>query len=314
MTVQVRPVRTLVGRRAFVDLPFRIFGHDPEWVPPLRVSVYDRISPRHPATAHQDVALWMASRRGRPVARIGACIDRLFNEFQGAAWAWVGFFESFDDPEAARALFETAWRWAAERGAAECVGPASFTTNDECGLLVDGFEHPPLILTPQNPRYYERLWVECGWEQAMDLWAWRFEKGSSGVLSERQLRALRRLQERGDIHIRPMRMDDFDAEVERFFEVYHSAWARNWGFAPMTEAEVRHLARSLKQILDPELALVAERSDGSPVGVALTLPDVNDVMRSVRSGRLLPLGWLRLLLGPRLDAHNKRSATERRCQ
>src|SRR2546427_6613589 len=119
MAVEIRPVRSLLGRRTFVDLPFRIFGHDPSWVPPLRMSVYDRISPKHPANEHQETALWMVYRNGRPVARIGACVDQLFNEFQDLSWAWIGFFESFDDPQAARALFDTATRWAAGRGVEE---------------------------------------------------------------------------------------------------------------------------------------------------------------------------------------------------
>ena len=297
MSVDVRPVRTLLGRRRFVDFPFRLFRHDPDWVPPLRFSVYDRLSPRNPANDHQQTALWMAYRRGRPVARIGACVDRLFNEFQGLSWAWIGFFESFDDPEAATALFTTAWDWARARGATEAVGPASFTTNDECGLLVEGFEHPPMILTPQNPPYYERLFVKAGWEPAMDLWGWYIPK--TGDLSDRQRRIIARLKEKGDIRVRSMRKDDFNAEVDRFFEVYHSAWARNWGFAPMTEREVKHLAKNLKQVLDPELALVAEKSSGEAVGVVLILPDLNEAMRDIRSGRLLPFGWLPLLRAPK---------------
>jgi GNAT superfamily N-acetyltransferase len=295
MAVEIRPVRSLLGRRVFVDLPFRLFKHDPTWVPPLRISVFDRISPKYPANDHQETALWMAYRDGKPVGRIGACVDRMFNEFQDESWAWVGFFESFDDSEAAAALFDAACRWAASKGVEECVGPASFTTNDECGLLVDGFEHPPMILTPQNPPYYERLWVDAGWEPAMDLWGFTFDLEKDG-LGERQQRILRRLKERADIQVRPMRMDDFDAEVERFFDVYHSAWARNWGFAPMNEAEIKHLAKNLKQILDPELTLIAE-SKGRPVGVALILPDANEAMHKVRSGRLLPLGWQTLLRG-----------------
>src|SRR5437879_1643749 len=195
--VEVRPVRNRFDRWRFVDLPFRIFGRDPEWVPPLCVSVHDRISPKHPANAHQETALWIAYRRGRPVARIGACVDRLFNEFQGLSWAWIGFFESFDDPDAAAALFDTVWRWARARGATTCVGPASFTTNDECGLLVQGFKHPPLILTPHNPPYYQRPWVDGGWEQTMDLSGWRGARRPSrargfalGVAAERQQRAV----------------------------------------------------------------------------------------------------------------------------
>src|SRR4051812_19142471 len=254
MALEIKPVRTCVGRHVFVDLPFRMFKHDPTWVPPLRISVLDRISPKYPANDHQDTALWMAYRNGKPVGRIGACVDRNFNSFQDLSWAWIGFFECFDDQEAASALFDTAVGWAAAKGVEECVGPASFTTNDECGLLVEGFEHPPMILTPQNPPYYEHLWVDDGWEQAMDLWGWQFSKAST-TLSDRQRRALDRLMKRGDLTVRTMRMEEFDKEVERFFEIYQSGWAQNWGFAPMAEAEIKHLAKNLKQIIDPELAL-----------------------------------------------------------
>src|SRR3954470_404641 len=295
MALEIKPVRTRVGRHVFVDLPFRMFKHDPTWIPPLRISVLDRISPKYPANDHQDTALWMAYRNGKPVGRIGACVDHKFNEFQDESWAWGGFFECFDDPEAAGALFDTACRWASAKGVRECVGPASFTTNDVCGLLVDGFDHPPMVLTPQNPRYYEHLWVDAGWEPAMDLWGWQMDKEKGG-LGERQQRVLERLRARADVQIRTMRMDDFDAEVDRFFKVYHSAWARNWGFAPMTEAEIKHLAKDLKRIIDPSIVLMVEKA-GEPVGVSLSLPDANQAMTKVRSGRLLPLGWWHLLRG-----------------
>ncbi|MBV9413000.1 MAG: hypothetical protein JO148_15515 [Acidimicrobiia bacterium] len=295
MAVDIKPIRSWLGRHRFVDFPFKVYKNDPTWVPHLRMSVLDRISPKYPANDHQDTALWMAYRDGKPVGRIGACVDHKFNEFQDESWAWVGFFEAFDDPEVAEALFDTACRWAHAKGVEECVGPASFTTNDECGLLVDGFEHPAMILTPQNPTYYEHLWVDAGWEQAMDLWGWRHHKDRDG-LSERQLRVLARLKEKADVQIRSMRMDDFDNEVDRFFEVYNSAWARNWGFAPMSEAEIRHQAKNLKQIIDPELTLIAEK-DGKAVGVALILPDANEAMIKVRSGRMLPLGFLTLFRG-----------------
>jgi GNAT superfamily N-acetyltransferase len=238
----------------------------------------------------------MAYRHGKPVGRIGACVDSLFNEFQDESWAWVGFFECFDDAEVAQALFDTAWQWAARRGVAKAVGPASFTTNDECGLLVDGFEHPPMVLTPQNPPYYEQLWTAAGWSPTMDLWGWRVDEPTMR-LSDRQRRILERLKSRARVTVRSMKMADFDAEVDRFIEVYNSAWARNWGFVPMPEAEVRHLAKGLKQIIDPDLALVIEDEDQRPVAVTLALPDVNVPMRRVRSGRLLPIGWWHLLRG-----------------
>jgi GNAT superfamily N-acetyltransferase len=282
------------GRRTFVDVPFRIHGGDPGWVPPLRLSVYDRISPRHPAQAHQDTALWVAYRHGRPVGRIAACIDSLFNQHQGERWAWVGFYDTFDDPGVASALFDTACRWAADRGADTCVGPANFTTNDELGLLVEGFDDPPALLTLQNPPYYEALWTANGWEPAMDLWGWRLHKDSTH-LSERQRRTLERIRQRAKVRVRGINMDDFDADVGRFFDVYNAAWQDNWGFAPMPEAEIRHLAKQLKQVIRPEWAFGVETFDGEAVAVCLALPDLNLAMKRVRSGRLFPTGWYPLM-------------------
>ncbi len=294
--VRVDPVRSLLGRRTFVDVPFRIHGGDPGWVPPLRITVYDRISPRHPAAAHQRTALWVATRRGRPVGRIAACVDSFFNDYQKVRWGWVGFYDSFDDPAVAGALFDTALAWLRDRGADQAVGPASFTTNDELGLMVEGFDDPPTVLTMQNPRYYERLWVDHGWEPAMDLIGWHLSRRNI-ELSDRQRHAIERLRRRSNLRIRGVDMDDWDNEIGRVFEIYQAAWKDNWGFAPMSEGEVRHLAKQLKQIVRPDWAFGVETEAGEPVGVCLALPDVNQLMLKVRSGRLLPFGWFPLLTG-----------------
>ena len=294
--LEIRRAKGRLGRRAFVDVPFRIHGGNPDWIPPLRLTVHDRLSPKHPAMAHQETALWIAYRNRRPVGRIGACIDSMFNDYQGVKWGWVGFFDAFDDAEAAGALFDEATAWASARGADTCVGPANFTTNDELGLQIDGFDIPAALLTLENPPYYERLWVDHGWEPAMDLWAWEFLRTNT-MLSERQRRTLERIQQRSKVTVRDIRMDDFDNEVGRFFEVYNAAWSMNWGFAPMPEAEIRHLAKQLKQIINPHWAFGIETADGTPVGVCLALPDVNQLMRRVRSGRLFPTGWYPLLTG-----------------
>jgi GNAT superfamily N-acetyltransferase len=136
----------------------------------------------------------------------------------------------------------------------------------------------------------------------MDLYAW--ENDMTAVhLSDRQRRSLERLREKDDLRVREVRMNDFDAEVDRFFDVYSSAWARNWGFAPLTAPEVRHLAKNLKQVIDPRLVLFLERPSGDPVGAALALPDTNEALRRIRSGRLLPFGWARLLMGVRRARH-----------
>lgn len=298
MAVEVHPVAGRLGRSRFVDVPFRLFGSDPRWAPPLRRSVLDRLSPRHPANEHQRTGLWMAYRDGRPVGRIAACVDEMFNDFQQLAWAWVGFFESVDDPEVSGALFDAARRWAADQGMRSCVGPGSFTTNDEIGLLVEGYEHPPALLTAHNPAYYEKLWLAGGWSPVMDLWGWHFGPDVPR-LSERQQKVLDRMTDRGSYRLRSASMRHFDAEVHRFFDIYNAAWSRNWGFAPMTAAEVSHLAKELKLIADPNLALFIELPSGETIAAALAVPDINRATAGLRNGRLLPTGWLKLLLAQR---------------
>jgi GNAT superfamily N-acetyltransferase len=293
--VEIRPVRGWLSRRTFVDVPFRIHGGDPTWVPPLRAGVYDRLSRRRPPAAHQRWELWLAYRNGRPVGRIGACVDRLFDAHQGEHWGWVGFFDCFDDHEVANALFDVAVDWCRRRGAERVVGPANFTTNDELGLLVEGFGWPAAVLTLENPPYYERLWTEAGWTQAMDLYGYRFEDISTD-LSERQRRTLARLKERSKVTIRSMRPEEYEAEVGRLFTLYNAAWEDNWGFSPLPEADLRHLSKQLKPLLNPRWVFAAEL-DGEPVGVCITLPDVNRLLVRMRSGRLLPFNWLRLLIG-----------------
>jgi ribosomal protein S18 acetylase RimI-like enzyme len=296
--VDVRRVDGRAARHRFVDLPFRLYAGDPDWIPPLRLSVLDRISPKHPANATQDTCLWMAWRGSEPVGRIGACIDTVFNRLHDERWAWIGFFESVDDQEVADALFDAAVTWAGQQGAQTCTGPASFTLNDECGLLVENFDDPPLILTTENPPYYERLWTAAGWQQAMDLWGWRFTRETI-ALSDRHRRVLERLGQRAKVTVREARMKDFHAEVDRLFEIYNAAWSQNWGFSQLSEAEVKHLAKQVKQMVDPSLVLIAETEDGEPVGCTICLPDANEAMARVRSGRLLPFGWYRLLTGMR---------------
>lgn len=299
--IEVRPADRLWAKRVFVDVPFRLHSHDPNWVPPLRLSVYDRLSKRHPAASHQKWALWTAFQDGVLAGRVGACIDTLFNERQGEAWSWVGFFDCVNDYEVARSLFEVALDWCRRQGADHAVGPANFTTNDEIGLLVDGFATPAALLTLQNPPYYEDLWEKAGWSQVMDLYGYQFHRDST-ALSERQRRTLERLKERSRATVRQVNMDDFDNDVGLIFELYNAIWEQNWGFVPMPEAEIRHLANQLKPLINPRWAFALER-DGEPVAVCVAVPDANRLMLKARSGRLAPLGWVRLLLGTKKLKH-----------
>jgi hypothetical protein len=211
-----------------------------------------------------------------------------------------GFFEAAEDPEIVRALVGAASEWAAAKGRARILGPMDFTTNDEIGILVEGYERRPMILEPWHPPYYRELIEAEGLEKTMDVLMWELQFGElkEGERFDPSIHAAARkaLEDEG-IVIRNLRKREMAAEVRRFTDVYNEAWGDNWGFVPITDAEVEFQAKNLKQVIDEDWAYMAEK-DGEVVGAALTLPDINQVMAKL-NGRLLPFGWARFLLGKR---------------
>ncbi len=207
-----------------------------------------------------------------------------------------GWFECENDPEAARALLDTAEAWLRERNCDRMVGPMDFTTNDECGLLIEGHERPPIILCPWHHPYYQSIFeADAGLEKAMDLYMWSLHVTARDKVHPAIWQMADKLEAEHGIVCRNFRKKDLQDEVTRFLEVYNAAWERNWGFVPLTEEEVRHYAKDLKPILDENWAMVAERKDtGEVVGAALTLPDYNQVLAKL-NGRLLPFGWITAL-------------------
>ncbi|MCK9249697.1 MAG: hypothetical protein M0P31_12090 [Solirubrobacteraceae bacterium] len=297
MSVQVRPVRRRGDLRAFVDLPYRLYAGIPQWAPPLRLLVRRQLDRRrNPFFEHAEAEYFLAERDGRVVGRITAQIDRNLHAFQGNRWGQFGWFECEDDPEAATALVEAAADWVRERGADRVVGPMSFTTNDECGLLVAGFDRPPIILTGWHHPYYARLLEGAGLGKAMDALMWTLHVSERDRVHPAIWQMASQVESEHGIRCRHFRKADLEAEVGRFLEVYNAAWERNWGFVPLSEAEVRAYAKDLRPVLDERWAMIAEQVDtGRVVGAALSLPDMNQVLARVRSGRLLPFGWLTLL-------------------
>jgi GNAT superfamily N-acetyltransferase len=297
MALEVRPVATT--RRdltAFIKLPWRLYRDEPNWVPPLLMDVKKRLDrTKNPFFKHAEAQYFLAWRDGRPVGRISAHIDQNFNEFQDNEWGLFGWFECEDDPEAARVLLDAAEGWLRERGRDRMVGPMDFTTNDECGL-VEGHEHPPIILCPWHHLYYQRLFeAELGMSKAMDLYMWKLYVQDREKVHPAIWETADKLESEHGIVCRNFRKKDLQAEVGRFVELYNSAWERNWGFVPLTEEEVRHYAKDLKPVLDENWAMFAERKDtGEVVGGALTLLDYNQVLAKL-NGRLLPFGWIRAL-------------------
>ncbi len=297
MALEVRPATTRRDLRTFIKLPWRLYREEPNWVPPLLMDVKKRLDrKKNPFFKHAEAQYFLAWRDGRAVGRVSAHVDRNFNEFQGNAWGLFGWFECEDDPEAARALLDAAEVWLREQGRDRMVGPMDFTTNDECGLLIEGHEHPPIILCPWHHSYYQRLLEqELGMEKAMDLYMWRLYVQDREKVHPAIWETAEKLESEHGIVCRNFRKKDLQAEVGRFVELYNSAWERNWGFVPLTEEEVRHYAKDLAPVLDENWAMFAERKDtGEVVGGALTLLDYNQVLAKL-NGRLLPFGWVRAL-------------------
>jgi len=297
--VQVAPVRTRADRDEFVSLPWRIYAHDPAWVPPLRREVERFIDPEHhPFYRHGAAAIFLARRNGEVAGRILVSDDPNYNREQGTNLGAFGLFECVDDSEVARALLHTAARWLRSRGRDSMLGPIEYSTNYTCGLLVDGFDTPPRLLMNHNPPYYEALLRGWGLAPVKDLYAWWIDDPPD--LRPWLARAAR-IEDNG-VRIRRLRKRDLAREIERASLVYHDAWAGNWGFVEMTDAELADLGRHLAEIADERLLLIAER-DGEPVAFSMGLPDVNEALRGVRDGRLvrggLPIGLVRLLIGMR---------------
>jgi GNAT superfamily N-acetyltransferase len=280
--------------RRFIRLPWRLYAEESRWVAPLlseRRRHLDRA--RNPFFEHAEAEYFLAWRGDRPVGRISAQVDRRFNEFQGNQWGMFGFFECEHDPEIAEQLLAAARGWLGARGCDRMVGPMDFSTNHECGLLVEGHERRPQILECWHHPYYAAQLEGAGLTKVMDLLKWELDSSDREGVLPAIFELARRVEPEHGITVRHMRRRDFDAEVRRFMDVYNSAWEHNWGFVPLTEAELRAYAKELKPILDENWALVAEK-DGETVAAALTLPDYNQVLAKL-NGHVLPFGWLTAL-------------------
>ncbi len=300
MALEIRPVASKRELNAFIELPWRLYRNEPNWVPPLRFERRQFLDRRrNPFFEHGEAEYFLAWRDGRAVGRITAQVDHNLNEFQGNEWGLFGFFECEEDPQVARALLDAAEGWLRARGRDRMVGPMNFTTNDECGALVEGFERPAIILTDWTHRYYPALLEGAGLGKAMDTLMWELynDAEQANDVHPAIWMMAEEVKSKHGILVRPMRKKDLEAEIGRFLEVYNEAWERNWGFVPLTEKEVRHYAKQLKPLLDENWAFIAEK-DGETVGAALTLPDFNQVFKPM-NGRLLPLGWAKFLLGRR---------------
>ncbi len=292
--VRIAPVRNRQDLHQFTQLPWHLYSDDPAWVPPLLFDLKKLLSPKkHPFHKHADVQYFLARLNGQVVGRIAAIVNHRHIQFHNESVGFFGFFESIDDQDVAQALLAAAEQWVGQRGVRSVRGPMSFSTNEECGLLVNGFNTAPMVMMSHHRPYYARLIRTAGYAKAKDLLAYLIDLREDATIPERLVHGVQRLQRKQAITIRSIDVRRFEEEVRLLHGIYHRAWEHNWGFVPMTEAEVDLLAHTLRLVADPKLCLIAEL-DNRPVGFALALPDYNQVLRRM-NGRLFPLGALKLL-------------------
>lgn len=293
----IRRVESSSDLTRFIDLPYRLHRTDPMWVPPFKAEVRKLLDrDTNPFFEHGTAEYFLAEREGTVVGRIAAITNRLHNELHADHVAFFGFFECINDFTVARALLDTASAWVGERGFDTIRGPMSFSVNDECGLLIDGFDTPNTIMMPHNPPYYLTLLETAGFRKAKDLVC--LQGGSSIApveAPERTARAVDLILKRYKLRIRPLVMKRFTAEVEVVKHLYNKGWEKNWGFVPMTESEIDHLAAAFKPVVIPELVPFVETEDGTPVAFGLALPDLNEALHHNRSGGMFPASLTMLL-------------------
>jgi hypothetical protein len=296
VAVEVQPVRARRERRDFVELPFRLHANAAQWIPPLRTERRLFLSSRfNNYFRHAEAELFLARRGGRVVGRISAQIDRNFNEYHGNAWGHFGFIEFEEDDEVAHALLKAAASWLAERGRDRIVGPMDFTMNDEVGVLIEGHELEPMVKQPWHPPYYQRLVEGAGLRKAVDLWMWALVIADRAKMVPAIVDLAERLGPDHGIRIRRMSRRRLRRELDVFGEVYNEAWKDNWGFTPYAKEDLDTYAQELQLVYDRNWFMVAEKEDtGETLGVAITVPDVNQVLKRM-GGRLLPLGWWHFL-------------------
>ena len=288
-------VEAVSGRRdlaRFIDLPFALHANHPQWVPPLKLERRMFLSRRLNAFfKHGEAAYFLARRDGRVVGRISAHIDHAYNDFHGERWGWFGFLELEDDAELTAALLDAAARWLRERGCERMVGPADFSMNDESGVLIEGFELRPMLRQNWHPRYYQVRLEEAGMQKAVDLLMWNLEVSDRGRVLPVIFELAEQLEPRHGIRVRPMRRRHLRREMDAFAEIYNAAWSENWGFVPYSKADLDAYAQELQLVFDKHWCMIAERVDtGEVVGMAMTFPDINQVLARMR-GRILPFGW-----------------------
>ncbi len=296
--IQIHPLsRSPRDVLRFLKVSYSIYRDDPHWVAPLLMDVKKVFTDANPLFAHTQMQLWVAARDGADVGRIAAILDHNHNRTQKDSAAFFGFFECTNDREVSQRLFRQVMDWARQQGLRRVLGPMNPTTNDECGLLVDGFDSPPVFMMTYNPRYYVSLVDAAGFRKAKDLLA--FYMDIAKIPMDRLGRIAAKIRERNaNLSFRPVRKKTLPQDLVKVKEIYNAAWESNWGFVPMTDAEVDFMAARLKPLLMEGLIWLAEAGT-EPVAFLLAVPDYNVALQPLQGRLLTPkvLGFIPYLLG-----------------
>ncbi|MEI6487096.1 MAG: N-acetyltransferase [Sphingomonadales bacterium] len=295
--ITIKSVETAADRKAFVNLPWTLYARDPHWVPPLKGEMLGLIGGEktNPWFGHAEAAFWLALKDGNPVGRISAQVDSLVIAPEapggGPGTGHFGMFECIDDQAVADALFDTAEAWLKARGMTRALGPFSLSVWDEPGLLVQGFEGPPTVMMGHHLPYYEQLVTAHGYHGIKDLHAWSLPIAQP--FPEMVQRIVAFSERNAKLVTRPVNKAKFDQEAALILDILNDAWSDNWGFVPLTPAEIAYVGKKLKPIIFEDLVRIAEY-EGVAVGFMITLPDINELTRDL-NGNLFPFGWAKLL-------------------
>jgi GNAT superfamily N-acetyltransferase len=290
--IEITPVASKQDLNDFIKLPWKIYKNDPHWVPPLisqQKATFDK--QKHPFFKHSEADFFIARKSNEPVGTIAAILNNRHNKIHDENVGFFGFFETVGDYQVAEKLLDAVMEWAKKNNLDYIRGPENYSQNEVCGLLVNGFDTPPVILMAHNPPYYQEFIEQYGFTKAMDLWAYCMDKNTP--IPERVVKVVERIKNRGDVTFRNINKKSFKREVEKVKYVYNHAWEKNWGFVPLTDHEIDHIASELKPIVDPGIVFFAEK-DGKPVGFSLAAPDINQALKKI-NGRLFPFGIFKLL-------------------
>jgi hypothetical protein len=287
--LQIIKVENRLARDTFIRLPWSLYKDDPVWVPPLLLERRDHLSPENPYFEHAACCLWIAFRDGKPVGRISAQVDRLHIEHHQDDTGFWGMLEAEDNLETFQGLLDTAESWLSNHGMKRARGPFNLSINQECGLLINGFDTPPSMMMGHARPYYAKRLEQCGYGKEKDLLAYIIHWDTDPSITRKKVTG----KTKDCIYTRTLRKAHFNEEMEIVFSIFNDAWAKNWGFLPFTPNEFKHLTKDLKLLINEQLVRIAFVDD-TPAAFIVLLPNLNEVIKDL-NGTLFPVGWLKML-------------------